>query len=310
MKKLIAISCLLLFSYGQQTEFVRFSYPEGRYKAFILSYDDGTIQDIELAQLFDQNNLIGTFNLNSKYLSVTRAWPQQNGDTIFQRYVPKDSLNWIYKNHEIAAHGALHQNFTDIDDAEVLKELQTDIEILNALTQRTIESMAYPFGNTNERVAALVASTPLINGRTVSDTHSFDLPTDFYRWNPSCHDSKALPLMEEYLSLEPTELSVFYVWGHSWEFGNPQRWEDMKVLCQKMGQATDVWSVSMGAFSRYLMALERIVVDKNYITNPVDNGVVWIETNKGIQRLSPGQSLQMDTPAYVLGLDVSEKVLR
>lgn len=300
MKKLIAISCLLLFSCGQQTELVRFSYPNGHYKAFILSYDDGTIQDIELAQLLDKNNLVGTFNLNSKYLSVTRVWPQQNGDTIFQQYVPKDSLNWIYKNHEIAAHGALHQNFTDIEDTEVLKELQADIEILNALTERTIQSMAYPFGHTNEKVAALVASTPLINGRTVSDTYGFDLPTDFYRWNPSCHDSKALPLMEEYLSLEPTELSLFYVWGHSWEFGNPQRWEDMKVLCQKMGQATDIWSVSMGVFSRYLMALERIVIDENRITNPIDNRVVWIDTDRGIRRLTPGQSLELGTSRFRL----------
>ena len=112
--------------------------------------------------------------------------------------------------------------------------------------------------------------------------------------------------MDEYLSLEPTELSLFYVWGHSWEFGNPQRWEDMKVLCKKMGQATDVWSVSMGAFSRYLMALERILVDENRIMNPADNEEVWIDTSEGLQRLGPGQSLEMDTSKYRMGFRVSD----
>ena len=82
------IFSLLFSSCENSKEFSGFTYPEGKYKALILSYDDGTIEDLELVDLLNKNNLKGTFNLNSAYLGTTRGWPQEKGDTIFQRYVP------------------------------------------------------------------------------------------------------------------------------------------------------------------------------------------------------------------------------
>ena len=102
MKHLLTlfIGALIFTSCQEKTIDYHFTYPQGKYKALILSYDDGTIEDIQVAQLFDKHNLVGTFNLNSAYLGTTRGWPQKDGDTVYQRYVPKDSLNIIYKNEE------------------------------------------------------------------------------------------------------------------------------------------------------------------------------------------------------------------
>lgn len=61
-------------------------------KALIMSYDDGTIEDVELAALFDRTGVVGTFNLNSGYIDSVRGWPQENGDTIWQAYVTKADL--------------------------------------------------------------------------------------------------------------------------------------------------------------------------------------------------------------------------
>lgn len=75
MRKLLMSCCaygLLLSSCSEKSEFIGFTYPEGKYKALVLSYDDGTVEDIELAKLFDQHNLVGTFNLNSEYLGTVR----------------------------------------------------------------------------------------------------------------------------------------------------------------------------------------------------------------------------------------------
>ena len=48
--------------------FVRF--PDGRRKAFTLSYDDGHICDERLINIFDTYGLKGTFNLNySRFMS-------------------------------------------------------------------------------------------------------------------------------------------------------------------------------------------------------------------------------------------------
>ena len=269
----IAISiCLILFaSCNDNPEFIAFAYPGGKHKALVLSYDDGTIQDIELAQLFDKHNLVGTFNLNSGYLGVTRGWPLPDGDTVYQEYISKDTLLSVYKNHEIAAHGELHKNFTDISAAEVLQEVNADLEVLTNATNREIISLAYPFGNTSEEVAKVVSSTGIINGRTVADTYTFALPEDYMIWDPTCHDSKVLDHLDEFLDLKSETLSLFYVWGHSWEFGDQQRWDNMVEFCEKIGDSEDVWSVGNGELTQYLQAIESVELKSNSISNPANN---------------------------------------
>ena len=295
MKSLLVIGItILVLSCTEQPSFVNFTYPEGKYKALVLSYDDGTIQDIELTQLFDQNNLIGTFNLNSGYLGVTRGWPQQNGDTIYQKYVPKDSLLVVYKKHEIAAHGEFHKNFTDISIEDVLKEVTTDIKILKEITNREIISLAYPFGNTNEEIAEAISKTDILNGRTVADTYRFDLPENYLIWNPTCHDSKALEFLPTYIELDQQELSLFYVWGHSWEFGDQQRWDNMVKFCEEAGKVSDIWSVGNGELTQYLQAIEKVRIENNRISNPQDNLMVWIELSNGIERLEAGETIEIE----------------
>ena len=296
MKKIIVIACsicLLFASCAEKPSFKGFTYPEGKYKALVLSYDDGTIEDIELAKLFDQNNLVGTFNLNSGYLGAIRSWPQQEGDTIFQKYVPKDSLKIIYKNHEIAAHGALHKNFVDITDEEILEEINTDLKVLTELTNREIVSFAYPFGNTNKTIAELISKTALINGRTVADTHAFDLPENYMIWNPTCHDSKVLEYLKPYIELNEEKLSLFYVWGHSWEFGDEKRWDNMVEFCEKIGKSDAIWSVGNGELTQYLKAIQNVQIENNRITNPSNNSLVWIHLSTGIQKLAAGETIEL-----------------
>ena len=89
----------LLISCSKTETFINFTYPDGKYKALIMSYDDGVIQDIQLIKLFDQHKIKGTFNLNSAYLGTTRGWAQEYGDSVFQKYIPIDSILFVYKNH-------------------------------------------------------------------------------------------------------------------------------------------------------------------------------------------------------------------
>lgn len=280
----------LLISCSKTETFVNFTYPDGKYKALIMSYDDGLVQDIQLIQLFNQNKIVGTFNLNSAYLGATRNW---FGDSVFQRYIPKDSLLIVYKNHEIAAHGAFHKDFIHISDAEILEELNTDISVLTKLTNREIKSMAYPFGNTNEHIAKVVSTTQITNARTINDTYKFDLPTDYLIWNPTCHDSKALDYLNEYLALNKHELSLFYVWGHSWEFGDKKRWENIVKFCEQIGNRNDIWYTGSGQFTDYTEAIKKVEIHDNEIINPSENENVWIETSEGFKILKHGEKLKI-----------------
>lgn len=288
---------LLFSSCKEKAEFIDFTYPEGKYKALVLSYDDGTIQDIQLANLFDQHNLIGTFNLNSEYLDTTRGWAQEQGDTILQKYVPKDSLLIIYKNHEIAAHGALHKDFIKISNKEILEEVNIDAHNLKEITKRKIISMAYPFGNTSDSIAKLISTTEIINARTADDTYKFDLPKNYFIWNPTCHDSKGLDYLNDYLRIDQPKLSLFYVWGHSWEFADQQRWNNMVVFCEKIGKAKDIWSVGNGELTHYLKAIKRVQINESEIINPSDNERVWIKLSTGIKKLEAGETIAIKTIA-------------
>ncbi|MEH0157976.1 polysaccharide deacetylase family protein [Limibacter armeniacum] len=292
MKKILVVLLGMLVTISsckEKDEFMGFSYPEGKYKSLIMSYDDGTIEDIQLVNLFDQHHIVGTFNLNSAYIGATRGWPQENGDTIFQKYVPKETLMSLYKKHEIAAHGALHKDFLKVSDKEILEEISTDVSTLSELTGREIISMAYPFGNTSDHIAELVSTTGITNARTVADTYQFDLPTNYLKWNPTCHDSKVLDYLDDYLAIDKPELSLFYVWGHSWEFKDESRWDIMVKFCEKIGAKEDIWYVGTGEFTDYMKAIKNIEFEADKITNPTDNKPVWIKLSSGFKELQPGE---------------------
>ena len=85
--------------------FLRF--PEGRAKALTLSYDDGEIYDIRLAEIMKRNGIKGTFNLNSGFIrDVDR----------FRRTMTLGEARELFSDpdFEIAVHGYNHYPLTSI----------------------------------------------------------------------------------------------------------------------------------------------------------------------------------------------------
>ncbi len=289
----IFILCMgALLSCAVKSENIAFVYPDGNSKALIMSYDDGLVEDIRLIKLFDEHAITGTFNLNSDLLGTAKHWPQKEAPDIVANYVSKDSLLQVYKHHEIAAHSLTHKDFKNLEDSEILKEVVTDIDNLKRLTGRSIVSMAYPFGNASPHIAYLLRNTGLTNARTVSDTYTFDLPDTFMLWRPTCHDSKALDLVDDYLALSTDSLSVLYVWGHSWEFNDTSRWNTISTFCKEIGHRKDIWYVGCGAFVDYQLALRRLLISKDTIRNPEDNIEIWYKQDGMLKALKPGMSIR------------------
>jgi peptidoglycan/xylan/chitin deacetylase (PgdA/CDA1 family) len=293
------LSCLVLLAVNQSCaphrSAIHFVYPNGHKKALIMSYDDGLVQDIKLVGLFNENGIVGTFNLNSGLLGQTNTWKRNNAPDIIATYVSKDSLLYIYKNHEIAAHGATHLNFAQASDSAIYSEVITDMRQLKALTNYTVISMAYPFGSSNAHIAGIVKSTGITNARTVASTYTFDLPKDYLLWHPTCHDSSALEKVNDYLSLKNNELSVFHIWGHSWEFEDANRWNDITNFCRKIGNRKDIWYAGAGEFTAYQLALKGLVFRQDSILNPSQNQTVWYRERNNLHALSPGQAIPAAT---------------
>ncbi len=256
-----------------------------------MSYDDGPIEDIRLARMFDQYGIVGTFNLNSGYLGQTRAWPTPEGDSVYQQYISVDSLLRVYARHEIAAHGTFHKDFKKIPDSEILEEVQSDVATLTQMTGRSISSLAYPFGNSNAHIAKLVGSIGLSSARTVNDTRKFGLPKDLLLWHPTIHDSQCLPFAETYKSYQDPKLSLLYIWGHAWELKDPARWENIREFCAQISQQDNIWYVSQGELAEYLLRLQKLEFTEVGIRNPHDNGEVWIRRGEGVCMLKAGELL-------------------
>lgn len=299
LKRLLLSITLVVFiitsiSFVKKSNDFEFVYPNGTTKALIMSYDDGPIEDIKLAKLFDKYGIIGTFNLNSGYLGTTKGWAQKDADSIYQKYIPKDSVLVAYKNHEIASHSTYHKDFKNLKDEEILQEVETDIANLNKLTHRKIKSFAYPFGNSNPHIANIISHLGLTNARTIRNSYAFNLPDSLFLWHPTCHDSRALELLDKYKSLNTTKLSLFCVWGHGWEFKDAKRWNDINTFCKEIGNRNDIWYVGAGTFIDYEIALKALTKKNGYITNPKKNKSVWFKQNGKLKVLKPGKRIKIE----------------
>ena len=58
---------------------IRKLYPDGKKKAFNVTYDDGVLQDVRFVELMNQYGLKGTFNLNSALMENEFAWTHETG---------------------------------------------------------------------------------------------------------------------------------------------------------------------------------------------------------------------------------------
>ena len=288
---LIFILGLLLMGCSEKSTEIDWVYPNGNHKALIMSYDDGLDDDIALAQLFDRYGIIGTFHLNSGLLDTRAIWYQGKPNEFLGTYLSKDTLLYVFKNHEIAVHGTYHKALIGLSDEEILEEINVDIENLTILSDRKISSMAYAFGSTNDHVAEVIGTTPLTNARTVKPSYNFELPQDYYLWNPTCHDSEALEYLEAYLSLDSPSLSLFYVWGHSWELRDTLRNQNILKFCNEIGDRDDIWYTGAGNFADYHASLKALEIGPQQIVNPEGNGVVYYREKGQLKSLDPGQRL-------------------
>lgn len=152
-------------------------FPEGKTKALILSYDDGALQDRKLVALMNKYGLVGTFHLNSNKL----------GSDVYFNYLNKAEIKELYKGHEVSAHTANHPNLPDIPKIDVVSEIIEDRKELERLVGYPVRGMAYPFGNTNDDVVAIIDDLGIEYARTVGDTYNFEIPKDFLRWQPTMH---------------------------------------------------------------------------------------------------------------------------
>ena len=275
---------------------MKFLFPGFRPRALTFSYDDGVEQDIRLMDIFTRYHFAATFNLNSGlWASEGTVYPQGQ---VHRRMTLKQARE-VYdaSSYEIATHCVTHASLPDLPDSEIIRELFLDrMNLEKQFSRPLITGMAYPYGTCDARTAGLAESCGIRYARTVQSTRRFDIPKNFLLWNPTCHhdDPKALELAEQFLTTQEDQMSLFYIWGHSYEFEKHDNWDQMEILCHRLSAHNDIWYATNGEICEYVQATRqaRFSADGSVIFNPTASKLYLLDHDKR-HVLAPGQTLRL-----------------
>lgn len=222
---------------------------QGKKKALTFSYDDGVTQDIRLIEIFNKYNLKATFNLNSELLGKYGELEREGRKISHIKVNPQD-VKQIYAGHEVAVHTLTHPSLPGIsDDKEIIRQVEQDRLNLSELVGYEVVGMAYPCGgkNNDDRTAAIIKNhTGVKYARALESNGSFALQDNLYRFQSTmyhhAHWDQLFEMGEKFLNLKADEPSIFYIWGHAYEFDiYPQRWEIFEEFCKMMSGKSDIF---------------------------------------------------------------------
>ena len=248
------------------------TFPGGKRKAFTVSYDDGWPQDRRLIGLMNKYGIKGTFNLNS-------------GEKLFTNI---DNPKELYKGHEIAVHTLSHAYLNRVAPQTATYEVMKDRENLEKVFGGAVRGLAYPHSAFDDETIQILKNCGIKYARTVQCNPNFGLPTDWYRWNPSCTDldPKLLYICDKFLDLEIlfNQSYVFSIYGHAHFLDDEEgRWERVETLYQKISECDDIWCATNIEICDYLSAFKQLVMsaDCKYIYNPTKTDLSLIYNKDG-----------------------------
>lgn len=238
-------------------------YPGFKKKCLTFSYDDGVIQDKVFLDKIKNTCFKATFNLNSGLFSTIKYRDGKDNSRLDNK-----NLKEIYQNHEISAHSLYHFHMENLDYKSNLKEISSDILNLKEIFSCDILGFAYPFGKYNSFTVEALKKCGIKYARTTLSTYDFSLPDDFIFWNPSIHhnDEKLIPLVDKFLNTDK-ELSLLYIWGHTYEFENQNNWGIIDNLISLLNNKDDIAYLTNIEIYNYINALRSVIINNNEIYN-------------------------------------------
>lgn len=256
-------------------------FPGGKKYALTLSYDDASISDRRLVQLLNKYGIKATFNL----------FPG-----VFDRdgYITSQEAAELYKGHEIAAHTLTHPRLEEIETADRLYEVLECRKRLEKLAKYPVRGMAYPCGTYNDEVVEAIRHCGIKYCRTIEDKHDFTFPKDFLLWHPTCHHDDCAAESEKFFSLIKNNgrASIFYVWGHSYEFNTESKWAAFEEFCSNIAHKEEIWYATNIEIYDYIMAQRNlhIAADHSVVYNP-SYQTVWVSHEGRTAEIKAGETV-------------------
>lgn len=276
---------------------LRMLWKDGKKKALTLSYDDGTIYDRRFVELVNQYGLKGTFNLNSGIFDTHYFLTFDGVEIDFSR-IAETEVKDLYAGHEVAVHTATHPSLTDVTANIAAFEVINDRAKLEELTGELVRGSAYPYGTYSKDVEAVLSACGIEHARTVCSRHTFELPENFLEWHPTCHqeDPELMKLAESFCTQQENKATLFYVWGHSYEFAVHNNWEMIEEFFKYInGYKEEICMMTNIEIVDYVKAYKQLLrsTDGKLVYNPSATDI-WFEKDQTVYCLRAGERLCLE----------------
>lgn len=256
-------------------------YPGGVRRALTMSFDDGKLADIRLAELFTKYGIKATFHYNSANIGK-------------ESYVTADDVRKIGEYHEVSCHGQTHAFLDKIPASFAVKEILEDKQALEDITGELVRGLSYPYGTYTNEVLTLLPMLGIEYSRTINNTNSCYLPDNFLEWNPTCHQSHDIDKMWNKLMKFNKHIRLLYIWGHSYEFDRDNTWERMENFCKMAGNNEEVWYATNIEIKDYITAMRNLVfsADQKIVFNPSAQ-TVWFGVDGEVMSIKGGETIKL-----------------
>ena len=261
---------------------VRFGfYKNGKRKCLTFSYDDARVEDRELIRIFNEYGMKGSFHINASFLDKS------------VNHIASAEVAELYKGHEVSCHGLTHPFLERLPAEEMAYEILEDRRRLEALCKYPVRGMSYPFGTYNQTVVDALPAYGIKYARTIQTTGKFELPDNFLIWNPTCHHNNDIYTKAEIFK-KARPLSLFYIWGHSFEFTMNNSWDIIKRFCDKISEDDDIWYATNIELYDYISALRALqfTANRDFVYNPTAIDV-WLEVDGIAVKVAAGESVSL-----------------
>lgn len=255
-------------------------YPNGKAKAFNITYDDGVTQDVRFVQLLNRYGIKGTFNLNSELMKQEFAWTHPNGMEV--RRLSERRVMGLYDGHEIASHTLTHPYMHELSEGELMHQLGQDRENLERLFGREVKGFAVPFDYYSHRIARCAESCGFEYARMSEFSGSYRPCTDWYHWKTGVYhiQPNLTDFVAGFLNTDE-ELAVCQIVGHSYDLDAENLWGTMELICAAVASRPDIWFCTNLELVRYLKAMERFDGENR------SGQTLWFEIDGEIRKMDP-----------------------
>ena len=287
-------------------------FPDGKFKAFTMSYDDGWPQDKRFSDIITPYGIKATFNIISD-----AVYGNYDGAGAFKgvKWLNKDEIKEyiLDRGHEIAVHGKEHRSngfqrpiggIQDTLNCRLALEKEFGI-IVRGMAYAYNGITAFSNGETYEDVKHYLKDLDIAYSRTLgyhNDT-DYNLPDDWYNWIPTTHhqEERAMEYIDKFINLKlPSSISwrlprLLYVWGHTYEFDNNNNWDKLETICEKISSQDDIWCATNMEIYEYVNAYNSLIysADETQIYNPTLK-TVWMEIDGKPYVVKSGEMIKID----------------